>query len=977
MAEASTGGDGPVPSVTAEEQEALTRRRDSAGVPRDGPTIALALSGGGIRSATFCLGVLRGLAKNGVLHRFDYLSTVSGGGYVGAAFGRLFQDVANNTAKDVEVGLARDDTVLLWWLRTNGRFLLPSGAKDLFRAWVIQLRNFAITQVEVAIIAVIFACLVTLPHAAFVSFGISPNHLPHLASAWSWLLIVPTIISVLASYFYWIISDSPSGRITTLVSLIFTAALSYVLARSAATHDASDSAFTLWTISGVVALGPIAWIVIRIFSKVATDTHLLQYSSLLATSAAWVVAFLALGFLDSISWFFRYQMSSPVKPDALEALIFAACVGTLYFAFIRSTFPYAEAAAKRAGRVPWPLITELFGLVTAVLICLFWCTIIQDLVFPARSDFGTTTAIERWALIAFPVLIYALLQSRSIDDINISSLHLFFRSRIARVYVSVGNYTQVERRFPQSPLSARTLNVTDSVVRVTNTVKGDDVDLTAYTPHLFGGPIHLINGCINQTDDDRTGSYNADRKGVALTVSALGIEIGTLDPDSSALTRVNARTLATWLAISGPPNGTGMASTTQPGLGALLFLSGIRAGYWLRNPWHGRQGLAIASRYKTILREMFAQFPGLKSRSWYLSDGGHFDNTGVYPLLKRQPPLIVLVDASADPDYRFEDVENLVRKARIDYGASIEFINPRALKKLAGSSVADLFGTPNAMTNLPGTQHLLLARVAYASGQEGCLLIVKPRIPEVMPLDVAGYAEREPSFPQQESNRHFFTESQWESYCQLGSDLGSSLTRHIIDEANSWAWKADILATQSISLTGKERRESKFRKVASTVGTSIGIGAILTAGITIWQTYESKIRNDSTAQESSARILKPHLDKIDELETMVVNASAYDDAVGRRVNDALNDLSQLPSDDELRSRVSGLSSALANLCVRTSEPSDAFACAVALKTLVSPSGDRKGAWTDATIEYERWADPPQAGDPEPMIASPPKDSKLQ
>jgi hypothetical protein len=44
---------------------------------------ALCISGGGIRSATFALGVLQGLARIGLLQKFDYLSTVSGGGYIG------------------------------------------------------------------------------------------------------------------------------------------------------------------------------------------------------------------------------------------------------------------------------------------------------------------------------------------------------------------------------------------------------------------------------------------------------------------------------------------------------------------------------------------------------------------------------------------------------------------------------------------------------------------------------------------------------------------------------------------------------------------------------------------------------------------------------------------------------------------------------------------------------------------------------
>ena len=49
-------------------------------------TVGLAFSGGGIRSATFNLGFLQGIASLHLLKRFDYLSTVSGGGYIGAWF---------------------------------------------------------------------------------------------------------------------------------------------------------------------------------------------------------------------------------------------------------------------------------------------------------------------------------------------------------------------------------------------------------------------------------------------------------------------------------------------------------------------------------------------------------------------------------------------------------------------------------------------------------------------------------------------------------------------------------------------------------------------------------------------------------------------------------------------------------------------------------------------------------------------------
>ena len=54
--------------------------------------VGLALSGGGIRSATFHLGVIQALAKHGLLKTVDYLSTVSGGGYIGSCLSSLLND---------------------------------------------------------------------------------------------------------------------------------------------------------------------------------------------------------------------------------------------------------------------------------------------------------------------------------------------------------------------------------------------------------------------------------------------------------------------------------------------------------------------------------------------------------------------------------------------------------------------------------------------------------------------------------------------------------------------------------------------------------------------------------------------------------------------------------------------------------------------------------------------------------------------
>ena len=68
------------------EQEDV--ERDGTPILRPTPSaniIGLALSGGGIRSSAFCLGVLQALDARGLIDKIDYLSTVSGGGYIGTS----------------------------------------------------------------------------------------------------------------------------------------------------------------------------------------------------------------------------------------------------------------------------------------------------------------------------------------------------------------------------------------------------------------------------------------------------------------------------------------------------------------------------------------------------------------------------------------------------------------------------------------------------------------------------------------------------------------------------------------------------------------------------------------------------------------------------------------------------------------------------------------------------------------------------
>ena len=124
----------------------------------------LALSGGGIRSATFCLGLVQALARAGLLGRLDLLSTVSGGGYAGALVGRLFDRARNAVeARRVETALGEPGVHwTTWWLRANGRYLVPRGVKDITFAAALYLRNLAGVHFELGLMLMLVGALLSL-----------------------------------------------------------------------------------------------------------------------------------------------------------------------------------------------------------------------------------------------------------------------------------------------------------------------------------------------------------------------------------------------------------------------------------------------------------------------------------------------------------------------------------------------------------------------------------------------------------------------------------------------------------------------------------------------------------------------------------------------------------------------------------------------------------------------------------------------
>jgi hypothetical protein len=248
-------------------------------------------------------------------------------------------------------------------------------------------------------------------------------------------------------------------------------------------------------------------------------------------------------------------------------------------------------------------------------------------------------------------------------------------------------------------------------------------------------------------------------------------------------------------AISGAAVSSAMGSRTSLGSALAFTLSNIRLGYWwkvknmVRDQAIGHRPRSpraahVAGTYFYLYNELRGSYSRDSDRL-NISDGGHFENTGAYELLRRKVKLILVCDNGADPAYDFEDLELLVRKARIDLGLSITVADPVKVQSLVGKTGADRFlnGTAgdwrarakSADGCMESAFALLLEAFDGKNHLVSRLIWLKPRCFQGLPHDVAGYATRNPAFPQQGTGDQFFDEAQWESYRALGNAMIEAL----------------------------------------------------------------------------------------------------------------------------------------------------------------------------------------------------------
>ncbi len=294
-------------------------------------------------------------------------------------------------------------------------------------------------------------------------------------------------------------------------------------------------------------------------------------------------------------------------------------------------------------------------------------------------------------------------------------------------------------------------------------------------------PLHLLNLTLNLASDPELAWQ--DRKGESFTVSPL--HAGAGDPTlgyrrTDLPTALPERryggdrgiSLGTAMAISGAAASPNMGYHSSPVVTFLLTLFNARLGWWLGNP--GAAGAATYPDYyvRRPVRWLLRELRGRTDRTGeyvYLSDGGHFENLGLYEAVRRRARFIIVSDAGADPAFSFEDLGNAIRKIRIDFGIPITFPSGLPIYSRREAAAADF--------TVEQGRHYALATIHYSEvdrrpdgtpHQDGLLLYLKPAVYGQEPVDVRNYATKHRDFPHETTADQWFSEPQLESYRALG-----------------------------------------------------------------------------------------------------------------------------------------------------------------------------------------------------------------
>jgi len=887
--------------------------------------IGLAISGGGLRSAIHALGLLQAMARVQFLRRVDFLSTVSGGGYIGSFWGRHYLREAEwkehenkleekrkqleeegkendcttfrNIVDSTEESIANSWSPPVYWLRENGRYLSPRGGGDLWSVAAQVLRS-TLSVHALLVITILIAAFATIAAKGvfwqWESGAINPCETAEIE-----VLFTNTPAAATGSLD---LSMDLKGERLDFHGVVH-AQPSVVAPLPAAAGQPTMEPERPMLENVLVSLG-------KVFDR-ATITKYTGMPLLLAA-----VFFLV---MCAVYWFnifrlylyfyFRHDDLAEMKKSKrrrLDTELLAAVLGAMaIIAVIRAVdlaglqLYHSQGAALEAaaagiiaaigfaahlwggsllsgGESKWgsvimrflqPILllvgSVLFFVYGAVIFALAYAIILTPIGGqPDAYQFPLWTPIVGTAVML--LIGYQLGWLKGF--LNHTSYNALYSARLARTFLGATNPDRWEA-------TGKSVMMPD---------EQDDVLLKHYRPHERGGPLHIINTTLNETVSGHSQIQSRDRKGLPFAVSSLAVSLGVShharwkSPAEDRASQGTATTTAIaspqpkkytpselepienkgqqdgyrvfsskitpeelgisrWIGISGAAVSTGMGSYTGMGLSMLLGFFNVRTGYWWDTnvkPSQRTEAQTTVSRVAQLERfwgdllrsvftiqsylvdEMLGHFRGPALRLWNLSDGGHFENSGAYELVRRQLPLIIVLDNGADPGYCFDGLAEFIRRIKVDFAADITFleldtesggINDEARifedwlrgektfgggndaasefkiavsKLLRDGAQQELLGPVRTICGGRdgGGSHAAVGLLRYAhTDRVGVLIWVKLSMSGDEDPDLMAYAMKDSSFPNQTTADQFFDEAQWESYRKLGRHVGKRL----------------------------------------------------------------------------------------------------------------------------------------------------------------------------------------------------------
>lgn len=405
---------------------------------------------------------------------------------------------------------------------------------------------------------------------------------------------------------------------------------------------------------------------------------------------------------------------------------------------------------KKMSKVPPAAVTAALHTERALLM--------QERLASDESQADFIARIEAMFLLLLGASAIVLYLPRRVD-VNEFSMQNFYKNRLVRCYLGA---THGRERKPS---------------RVTGFDPNDDFllrDLVAEKSYF--GPYALVNSCINLNQGVELAKQ--ERKGSAFLFSPLYVgydvprtsantndeaqESNTLHPNgyrpTEGFSHPDGFQIGTCMGISGAAASPNDGAATSGPLAFLMTILCVRMAWWVGNPRRDGPSSRPGPTYSlaALLSELFA-VTNASSNYVNLSDGGHFENLGLYQLVRRRCAFIIAGDGEQDDDYNFGSLGGAIRKCRTDFGAEID-IDPRRIKLKDGAS---------------GT-HCVVGRITYAlrpgetKRTTGWLLYLKSSVTGDEEEDITQYKSTHPTFPQETTANQFFTESQFESYRKLG-----------------------------------------------------------------------------------------------------------------------------------------------------------------------------------------------------------------